>query len=246
MTPAEWAAWLQAGAVTVAVAVAVWQIIEVRRTRRDEARAYLVVQLDVHQDRLFIPDVTLTNLGRTAAYDVTVQFDPPIRSTLYRDDDAERAPFFQDGLPTVAPGQRFTTLFDTMLERPKEWEDRYAVTVRYADRFGKPHEDAFVLDIGPHRGMQSVVRHSVHDVHSELKKLVTEIKHLRNGFGGPMPVQMRSSRSLRRENWARRRFRSWGRTGIPSTVLWPVYVYEWVRDEAKALRAAAHRYRNNG
>ncbi len=127
--------------------------------------------------------MTLTILGRTAAYDVTVQFDPPISSTLYRDGDAERPPLLQDRLPTVEPRHRFTTLFDTMLKRPAELEDRYAMTVSFKDRSIKPHEDSFVLDIGPHRGMQSVVGHSAHDVHSELKKLASEVKHLRKDPG---------------------------------------------------------------
>lgn len=245
MTPGEWAAWLQAGAVTIAVGVAVWQIVEARVTRRNEARAYIVVFLEAHADRFFLPDVVLTNLGRTAASDVRVVYDPPIRSTVYDKNLEEARPFLQDGIPTVAPGQRFATIFDTMLERPRSWEDRYDVTVSYKDVFGKRQSDHFVLDVGPYRGLQSVVHHGTNDIYKQLKELVRELKHLRTGFGGPMPIVASRRGRQRYEAWLRKRFRAWGRVSIPSTLAAMIYAWEWVRDELRALANAAKRLRRD-
>ena len=229
------ATWVQAVAVLLAVGVAIWQIWEVRRTRRDEAKAYVVAYLEFHDERYFLPDIVLENVGRTAAYDVHVSYVPDIRSTLYRDPEDVRAPFFTGGVPSLAPGQRLATLFDSMVDRPEEWEDVYELSISYKDVYGKAELVRAVLDLTVYKALHGVVRHGLHDVHAELKKLVQEVKHLRSGFGGPMPVRVRSGHALR-HNQAAAHFRTRVRGPIPHMVVALHRYAMWWRHELNALR----------
>lgn len=245
LNPAELAAWVQAGAVVLAVAAAVWQILEARRTRRQEARAYVVVLFDVHADRMSLPDLAIANLGRTAARDITVSYTPELQSHTWDSPKAEA--FFRGGIAMLAPGQRLATVFDNMSERPKDWDDRYEAHVAYTDTFGKRHRETFVLDLGTYRGIHYVDRKSVHHVHEQMKKLVTEVRHLREGFGAPMPVRVRSERRYQRDEWLHRRFRPWlrQRQSVPDTFIVAIRTVEWLHDEARSIRDAVARTWND-
>lgn len=178
--------WAQAVAVAVAGLVAVRQLRATSTTRKQQARAYVVVYFDFPEDRRQFPDLVVVNLGQTAAMDVCFSFTPRLRSSI--NDEIHEVGMFAAGVPTLVPAQRLSTLFDSMLERPEEWEDAYRVSVAYSDAFGDSHNDEFVLDLGPHKKTHWIERKGLHDVHARLKGIEKEIKHLRVGFGSPMPV----------------------------------------------------------
>jgi len=165
------------------------QAREAEAARRDQERAYVAIYFDVQDDRRPIFDLTIRNFGQTAAYDVGFTFDPPLRSSF---DSAmpgiNDVGMIREGIPTLPPGRSMSTIFDSIGERPEDWEKAYRATVTYRDRSGDTHRDDFVLDLAPYAGSHYIERKGVHDVHQRLKELVTEVKHLRTGFGDPMPV----------------------------------------------------------
>lgn len=181
-----WGVWAQALAVAIAGIVAVRQLRVTVATRKEQARAYVVLYFDFPEDRRQFPDLVVENLGQTAATNVQFSFVPQLRSST--NPEIHNVGMFATGIPTLVPGQRLSTFFDTMLERPQEWEDAYRVTTKYSDVFGDDHEDDVVLDLGPHKKTHWIGRKGVHDIHERLKGIEKAINHLRSGFGGPMPV----------------------------------------------------------
>lgn len=181
-----WGVWGQALAVVVAGIVAVRQLRATSSARKEQARAHVVVYFDFPEDRRQFPDLVVVNLGQSAATDVRFEFTPQLRSST--NDEIHEVGMFAAGIATLVPGQRLSTLFDTLLERPKEWENAYSVVVTYKDTFGDSHEDTFSVDLGPHRKTHWIDRKGIHDIHRRLEGIEKELKHLRSGFGGPMPV----------------------------------------------------------
>lgn len=181
-----WGVWAQALAVVVAGIVAVRQLRATSSARKEQARAYVVVYFDFPEDRRQFPDLVVVNLGQSAAIDVRFAFTPQLRSSTNK--EIHEVGMFAAGIATLVPSQRLSTLFDTLLDRPKEWEDAYSVVVTYKDTFGDSHEDTFSVDLGPHRRTHWIERKGLHDIHRRLEGIEKELKHLRSGFGGPMPV----------------------------------------------------------
>jgi hypothetical protein len=177
---------------TAGVLLGLWyarsQLREAAAARRDQGRAYVAVFFELHEDRRYIPDLTIRNFGETAAYDVTISVDPPLRSSFDGDMPLSEVGMLKDGIPTLPPGAKVSTIFDSILERPDDWELSYRAVVTYRDRSADVHEDEFVLDLAPHMGTHWVDRKGIHDVHDQLKKLTKEVHELRTGWGSPMPV----------------------------------------------------------
>jgi hypothetical protein len=197
MTAESWIAFatvVQAVAVLGALFFAwrqVKQMADARReameTGRDQARAYVVVYLRIEPELRSFPNLVVENVGTTAAYDVTVTSDPPLRSSL----DGKGGPdlfdvgWLKGSIPTLAPRQRMTTLFDSMIERPKEWnDDRYTIDVRYRDRFGKPQRDSFTIDIASMLNSTYIDDKGLRSISKHLEELTKEFKNLRTGWGG--------------------------------------------------------------
>lgn len=164
------------------------QVREAAATRRDQGRAYVAAFFELHPDRRFIPDLTIRNFGETAAYDVTIAIDPPLRSSFDDDMPLSEVGMLRDGIPTLPPGASVSTIFDSIIERPDDWELTYRAVVSYQDRTGERHDDEFTLDLAPHMGTHYIERKGVHDLHEQVKALVKEVQRMRSGFGGPMSV----------------------------------------------------------
>lgn len=162
----------QALGVLAALFFAWRQVHEVVDSRREQSRPYVVVSFDFPEDRSWLPELCVANLGATAAYDVRCSFDPPLRSSVYTGKpDAGDLRLFEKGLPTLVPHQRASTLFDSLIDRPKEWEDAYNVTVTYRDRFGSLQRDNFSIDLGPHKlGLHAEYK-GLKAIYAELEKI---------------------------------------------------------------------------
>lgn len=191
------AATVEAAAVVGALWLARRQLEEVSETRKDQARAYVAIFFDQADDLRSFPSIVIENFGSTAAYDVRVAFDPPLRAS---GDDKTGYPLAAAGMfrgiPTLAPSMRFATMFDYVVERPKDWEKTYEATVTYSDRDGVEHADRFVLDLATYEGATYIDRKGAHDIHEQLKGLREELKRMRTGFGTPMPVVVEERAAL--------------------------------------------------
>lgn len=106
--------WQDIGATgTLAVALAAaafayFQVREAAKTRRDQARPYVVAFLE--RSALSSVDLIIKNFGQTAARHIQLVWDRPVRSTFGKGRGEEMK--LPDSLPLLAPGQEWRTVWD--------------------------------------------------------------------------------------------------------------------------------------
>ena len=123
----------------LAAIVAYQQLREARRLRVAQAQPYVVVDVEPSVVSRRILNLVIRNTGQTLARDVTIRFDPPLRSTL----DAEGFPpakfrALLNGIPVLPPGREYQIMLDSSVDRYQaEFPDRYTVIVSFRDRDGR-------------------------------------------------------------------------------------------------------------
>lgn len=140
------AAWVTAAIAVVAGSVAIEQLREARRIRREQAQPYLAVFTDGNNlvDARFI-DLVIRNLGTTAAYDVDVEIHPaPQRAG---GDGRARLVWMPDRIPVLVPGQEWRTFWDFAPRRATtDLPDRHEAVVTFNDSQRQRFELPYVLD----------------------------------------------------------------------------------------------------
>lgn len=108
--------WIAIGTLTTAAVAlaagvaAFWQVREMRRTREHESRPYPVVFMELNDSNRHVVELVVKNFGRTCAYDVAIEFDPPLVRTAGSGRSEPVGTF--DRLPVLVPtnpGGRFGT-----------------------------------------------------------------------------------------------------------------------------------------
>jgi hypothetical protein len=118
LTATDWAG-VQAIVLSVAAAVAIWQVWEARRLRRAQAQPFVVVDFEVleAQQQIYI---VISNIGTTTARDVQLRFEPPLSSSFDSKPNItpprELKPL-SDRIPSLPPGKQIRVLFDIFTER---------------------------------------------------------------------------------------------------------------------------------
>jgi hypothetical protein len=189
----------------VLIAAAVFanrQVREARRSREEESRPFVVVDFEAKKGMFY---VVVTNTGRTIARDVRFKFEPALAGTLDREGDnpwsLASLKMFSDGIPSLPPGKRIATLFDSSFQRTREeWPDAYEVEIEYADASRKRRfSERILLDLGIYWGLMLVEEKGVHDLHKRLEELVREAKRW-GASGGGLLVLTPSELSARHES----------------------------------------------
>ncbi|SRR6266536_1286654 len=167
---AAWAAWATVGIYVVLGLFAWRQVHEARKLREEQARPFVIV--DFEPD--FLVYLTVENLGRTMARDVSIQFGKPLETTL----ELDETPLFREPIPTLPPGKKIRVLFDQFPARLEAGLPlTYDVDVSYKGPTGKkPWKDTYRLDLGmyvgsalPPKGIPELVT-EVENIRKEIKK----------------------------------------------------------------------------
>ena len=116
--------------------------------------------------------LTLENVGATPAYSVTLESDPPLRSTLK---DFESSRMLKDPIPMLPPGRKFRAtwevgwhVFDEEYEHPLS----YDAVVTYFDHAGFQYgPEKYFLDFRAYEG-QAVGLRGVHEIAESLDQLM--------------------------------------------------------------------------
>lgn len=180
----EWLEWLSAERLVAAAAVgqfvvlvvaalvAGFQVREARRLREDQARPFVVVDLEPGPRPLL--NLVVANLGKTMARNVRIKVDPPLVSAVY---DSFSSPIgalklFTEPIPSWAPGRRIVFLFDSFIARAeRDLPDSYRVRLTYEGEGGREFTDEQRLDLDLYRSMRMAERETVHDVSKTLKSI---------------------------------------------------------------------------
>jgi hypothetical protein len=154
-TSSDWAG-LQFVVLTIAAVFAWRQLREAASLRTEQARPYVVVEAEIERKYVLL---VVRNLGRTVARDVTIAFDPPLKSSLQDQWQfylpIEETKIFKSGIPTLPPGKSYKGLFDSMPSREStDLPDIYSATVEYRSTVGDSVlRETMILDLGLTRNL---------------------------------------------------------------------------------------------
>jgi hypothetical protein len=144
----------QAAVLIIAAVIAFRQVSEARRLREEQAKPYVVVSLETGKSSPFMLYLVIRNLGTTAARDVRITFDPPLRSSLDWPGDNRIAEWsaIARGIPTLVPSQSMRTLLDSLISRYTRDSgtsaDVVRATVAYSSERSKPGQSlTYVYDL---------------------------------------------------------------------------------------------------
>ena len=184
--PFTWAAvhWTAVApwvAIAVAIIAALFlrvQVNEARRLRLEQARPFVVVDCELHASAHGVVVLVIENFGTTAAYGVKLRFSPELQVTMgQKVVKLTESTLIRQGIPTLAPHKRITTILDIMPHRVAEQLPMvYTVTVSYEDSERMAHADTYTLDLELLRGISYIGRKDIHHVAEHLKDVREELK----------------------------------------------------------------------
>jgi hypothetical protein len=175
------------------------QVGEARRLREEQARPFVVVDFEVEPPII----LTVENLGRTLARDVTIQFDNRIETTGFLDTskpyDVNEVRLLREPLPVLPPGKKIRVLFDSQQRFKSDLPLAFDVTVSYQGPLGQKYPpDRYTLDLGMYaqtllslKGLPQLVQ--------EVTKVREELARWRSGIRGLLVHTVDKRRQDRRE-----------------------------------------------
>lgn len=180
LSPSEWTAIGTMGTAIVALLAAVfagWQVWEIRKAREEEARPFVIVdvQSSAAWNNLF--NLVVENAGATVARDVRLSFTPPLQSSN-EEVDLESTALITEGIPMLPPGRQVKAFFDAAHDRKgKGLPMRYDVEVALKDYRGRSQEvQRYVIDLEHLYGLTNITEYGVHDAAKALREIQKSVK----------------------------------------------------------------------
>jgi hypothetical protein len=214
-------AWLTLGVLITAAVVAWLQVKESRRLRAIQVRPYVDVDFDVTRPPMIY--LVIRNTGSGRATDVQVTFDPPLKSSLDLEGDDRVASFVGHPWPSLVPGKRIETLFDSAIARLADASPfplRYTVTVSYSapDFPGQKFVDRYELDIGSYRNMHYSQKRGLDEIAKALDDLRVLISKWDHDGALDVVTTDRDRRDAERESQRAERWRLFQEAHAPATL----------------------------
>lgn len=208
-TVTAWAAWATVAVYVVLGIFALVQVLQARRLREEQARPFVIVDFEPG----FLVYLTVENIGRTMARDVSIRFDKPLQSTLSGPREIDESPLLRKPIPTLPPGRKIRVLFDQYAARLEaKLPLTYDVTLRYKGPFGKREwEHPYRLDLGIYLGSQEPPK-GLPELVTEVENIRKELQKWRDGTRGLL-VQAIDRRRQQRREWRRHHLRILRRQG---------------------------------
>lgn len=175
--------WTAVGTLATAVVAllaagfAGWQVREIRRTRQEETRPFVIVDIQSSTASSNFLNLVIENAGATVARDVRLSFSPPLRSS--KDSvDLESTALISDGIPMLPPGRRVTAFFDVSHERISQGLPlRYDVEVALKDYRGRPQDvQPYIIDLEHLYGLTTITEYGIHDAAKALREIQKSVK----------------------------------------------------------------------
>ena len=144
-------------------------------------------------------DLIVKNYGATAAREVEISFDPPLKSSLAPED--VKVPSI---IHTHVPGQEWTTLWDTAIHRKDSGlPEHYTATITFKDMRGNqlgPY--TFDLDWNQIIDRGWIVTYGMHALATAIREIRDEYKHRGDRSYSHVLVYSGDERDRReRERW---------------------------------------------
>jgi hypothetical protein len=184
------AAWLTAGVAIAAGVVAIGQLSEARRLRKEQAQPYVAIFMETKPevDERFV-DLVIKNFGKTAAFNVRIGIEPwPHRAT----DEPHARVWLPEDIPTLVPGQEWRTSWDFGPRRAGSGlPSRHAATVHFQDSQEELFRLQYVLDWGVYENRMQVTTYGAHHAAKALREIQKTTKRWTESAAGGLSVVTR-------------------------------------------------------
>lgn len=201
MSAAAWsagAAWATFAVLAITLYFVYRQVAEATRLRRDQARPYVVVSIDVEQRQLFM--LVVENVGNTPAFDVKIEFDKPLRSTMK---EIEEVRMLREPSPMLPPGRKFRATWEVsheVFDDGYPYPLSYKATASYRDASGRHYgPETYFLDFRVYEG-QAVGLKGLNELADSLDALQKVHKKWTNGARGLLVHNIDLVKKVRRED----------------------------------------------
>jgi hypothetical protein len=177
-------------AAIITAAIGVRQIRSTLETWRDESRAYVIVEFTSTLASEHLIDFVVRNTGRTPAFDVSISWDPrPQEANPRPNREFSNARMFREPIAMLAPGREHRLYFDSHVDRNGRHDlaNLYAVTLKYRDRWGKWHTEAYPLEVNSREGGRFIGVKTLHDLAKSIEAIANTVTRS-NLFGGQIEV----------------------------------------------------------
>jgi len=193
------AAWVGLLLLAAAAIVAFFQLRLGQRLREEQAQPYVAISMEPTEPDPNAVDLIVKNYGATAAREVEISFDPPLKSSLAPED--VKVPSI---IHTLVPGQEWTTLWDTAIHRKDSGlPEHYTATITFKDMRGNqlgPY--TFDLDWNQIIDRGWIVTYGMHALATALREIRDEYKHRGDRSYSHVLVYSGDERDRReRERW---------------------------------------------
>lgn len=167
---------LLAALVTALATVALWRATrvlakETMKLADATAQPQVVASLIPNRWSLLHTDLTIENTGNASAFDISIEFDPPLTSGEAREELS--VPF--QHVSVLKPGQSLTSY----LSEVGPYLDRqFVVRIEWARQPGAASREAlsYVIDMGDYSGVSSLGERD------PLVQIAKEVKHIRDDW----------------------------------------------------------------
>lgn len=161
--------WEMAEAARLSAQVAADTLLEMRDVRDEETAPYVLIYFDLPYGQKFI-HLVVKNAGKSVASKVTMEFDPPIQSTL---EEIKNLSLLNNEIGSIPPGIEIKTLFALSTDyHAAKLPLQYRVKVSY---FGGIKKDKRVseqlLDLSPYRHRYFLTEKDMDDLVKQVEKL---------------------------------------------------------------------------
>lgn len=171
---------------------------ETRRMARETERTEVTVTIEPNQWGMMYFDIWVANTGNRAAYEIDVQFDPPLVG--YEHADSDPPPLQR--ISVMRPGQSLRSFLGSV-EKIRDQCTTATVTWRVGGALGERQTSQYTIDFA------FIRNHSMLGENSPMVQIAKEIKHIREDWvpiaHGRKRVQVDRHSSADRQEEQRRR-----------------------------------------
>jgi hypothetical protein len=183
---------ISTAAMTFAIALTAWLALRQLRLNRqlheEQMRPHIVIDIVPTGTSSNLLELTVTNVGKTAARNVRITLNPTVETTLRSEDKyaLKNSHLLTEVIPTIAPGREIRTLFDSMPDRYQaDLPLRYTATATYHDRNNQQLTDTFELDLAVLVSLLYLHKSGINEVAVALKDIsrtMTRWTHAHQGL----------------------------------------------------------------
>ncbi len=157
------------------------QVWEMREAREIATAPNVIAYLDVEVNRS-LADLVVKNIGKGAARDVMLSFEPPLQTT--KDIEIANMNIISEGIPFLPPDQEVRAFFDFLPDYFKsELPDQYSATVTFEGGITKARRtNLCIIDFSVYRNLSNVREKTLHDLVVQAEKLTGEIEKMRKAL----------------------------------------------------------------